>query len=106
MNKHLPSNDKHLHNHQVITFLRSDRPALHKGQTSLRRLTNQSAATLRATLVQAAEEYADHHSLSLVSTRDQYPRFYVDGKELLARIPRDDFKYQSGQVNLAMVVQP
>ncbi len=81
MNKHIPNS---IPNHQVITFLQRDKTVIQQGQVSLRRLTTQSAATLRATLVQAAEEYADHHGLSLVSTRDG--RFYVNGEELVVRM--------------------
>ena len=93
MNKHLPSSIKHcteahttLFSCSVIVFKECDRPALRKGNTSVRQLTRQSAATSRATLVQAAEEYADHHSLSLVSTRDCTPRFFVDGEPLVVKI--------------------
>lgn len=84
---HLPSRfqPRQRVNHQVIAFLRGD--------VSSQRLTTQSAATVRATLVRAAEEYADYHNLSLVSTRDcdcngtllSRPRFYVDGEELIVK---------------------
>jgi len=89
MNKHLPSNIKprpRLRKSQVITFLQRDRQELHNGSVELRRLTTQSAATLRDTLVQAANAHADSLGLSLVSTRHEPPRFYVDGEELVVNL--------------------
>lgn len=98
-----PSRVEFCFTNQVIAFLKRDTQELLRGNTSLRRLTTQSAASLRATLVQAAEEYADHHSLSVVSTRDG-----DCSSTLLSRLRRwrransKAYRYQSGQVNLTM----
>ena len=103
MNKHIPSNIKPLpiypsrvefcYTNQVITFLKRDKQELQMGNTSLRLLTTQSAATLRDTLVQAANAHADHLAKDLVSTRHRnpdgklhpLPQFYIDGEELIVR---------------------
>lgn len=52
--------------------------------------TSQLAATARTALVQAAEEFADAQDLSLVITRDEPPRFYVDGIPLAIQLHKQE----------------
>ena len=75
MNKHKVTH------HQVLTF-----PAVTHPLPGSSRVSMHLTASVRQALVQAAEAYADAHNLSLVTTRDERPRFYADGQQLTVRL--------------------
>lgn len=88
MNKHLPSKIKPATKTHILVVAKQDLSAFHRGSRSVvQSLVTRSGGAHRRylSLVQAAEQYADARHLSLVVTRDEPPRFYADGNELVVK---------------------